>query len=730
MRKILFTLFALMSCVIASAQFSSAPAFPGAEGHGRFVTGGRGGNVIHVTNLNDNGTGSLRSAVKGSARKIIVFDVAGVIALNSDLSIGDNTTILGQTAPEPGITVRYYTVSPGNNNIIRFMRFRRGQERDINDGADASNMRYKTGTIIDHCSFSWSIDEVASFYDNNNFTMQWCTIAESLVDAGHGKGAHGYGGIWGGKLASFHHNMIAHVVNRGPRFNGARYMWSDYTKNQDYATYKWSNTVEAENVDFRNCVMYNAQGTCYGGPGGGQINIVNNYYKAGPGGSTSTTNQERVTTVSVGTSGNSTLSALIGMTSRYYINGNTTVRTDGTVKTYRDWDGITYDDGVINQNGTYYTEDKDNYYTSVEHTTIAGKSCVKIKMDAECPKGFVTTHSAETAYEKVLQYVGASLYRDDVDRRYVQEAQNGTATYTGSTTGKAGLIDLVSDCNGYTEATFPTGTRPDGYDTDGDGMPDEWETAHGLNPNFNDANRYNLDSHRYYTNIEVYAHSLVENIIKSERQNAVDGFEEYYPDMQNGETEDPTESKLYSHPGNGNTNLITFEDGATLQITGNLSKNLESASDITIGVEAHKSIKLSNGAEMTFTCPEGKYAVGVTFYSYINKAEEETDRTSFWASVDGQTYTADNAIILKSYKDGKNPDKVSFTIGGKPAFKFCNSGDQLCFLMDVAYGNPAGITAIENDVQPDRTTYNIMGQRVTDSTRGIVIRNGKKYIVR
>ena len=731
MRKILFTLFALMSCVIASAQFSSAPAFPGAEGHGRFVTGGRGGNVIHVTNLNDNGTGSLRSAVKGSAKKIIVFDVAGVIALNSDLSIGDNTTILGQTAPEPGITVRYYTVSPGNNNIIRFMRFRRGQERDINDGADASNMRYKTGTIIDHCSFSWSIDEVASFYDNNNFTMQWCTIAESLVDAGHGKGAHGYGGIWGGKLASFHHNMIAHVVNRGPRFNGARYMWSDYTKNQDYATYKWSNTVEAENVDFRNCVMYNAQGTCYGGPGGGQINIVNNYYKAGPGGSTSTTNQERVTTVSVGTSGNSTQSALIGMTSRYYINGNTTVRTNGTVKTYRDWDGITYDDGVINQNGTYYTEDKDNYYTSVEHATIAGKSCVKIKMDAECPKGFVTTHSAETAYEKVLQYVGASLYRDDVDSRYVQEAQNGTATYTGSTTGKAGLIDLVSDCNGYTEATFPTGTRPDGYDTDNDGMPDEWEIVNGLNPDVNDANRYNLDSRCYYTNIEVYAHSLVENIIKSERQNAVDGFEEYYPDMQNGESEDPTESKLYSHPGNGNTNLITFEDGATLQITGNLEKALASASDISIGVETYKSIKLSNGAEMTFTCPAGKYAVGVTFYSYINKEEGAPDlRTSFWASVDEQTYTADNATILKSYKDGNNPDKVSFTIGGKPAFKFCNSGEQLCFLMDVAYGNPAGITAIENDVQPDRTTYNIMGQRVADSTRGIVIRNGKKYIVR
>ena len=189
------------------------------------MTGGRGGNIIHVTNLNDSGKGSLREAVKGSSKKTIVFDVAGVIALSSDLKIGDNTTILGQTAPAPGITVRYYTVEPGNNNVIRFMRFRRGQERNVNGGADAIYQRNKTGIMLDHCSFSWSIDEVASFYDNNNFTMQWCTIAESLCNAGHEKGAHGYGGIWGGKLASFHHNMIAHVANRGPRFNGARYEW-------------------------------------------------------------------------------------------------------------------------------------------------------------------------------------------------------------------------------------------------------------------------------------------------------------------------------------------------------------------------------------------------------------------------------------------------------------------------------------------------------------------------
>lgn len=137
--------------VAATAQTSSkAPAFPGAEGHGRYVTGGRGGKIVHVTNLNDSGTGSFREAVKGNSKKIVVFDVAGVIALKSDLKIGNNTTVMGQTAPYPGITLRYYTVQPGGNNIIRFIRSRRGQEKDINDGADAIWRRNYTGIMLDH----------------------------------------------------------------------------------------------------------------------------------------------------------------------------------------------------------------------------------------------------------------------------------------------------------------------------------------------------------------------------------------------------------------------------------------------------------------------------------------------------------------------------------------------------------------------------------------------------
>ena len=538
----------IAASLISISTMAQAPAFPGAEGHGRFVTGGRGGKIFHVTNLNDNGTGSFRDAVRSSNR-IIVFDVAGVIALKSDLKIADNITILGQTAPSPGITLRYFTVQPGSNNIIRFIRIRRGQEKNINDGADASWQRNKTGIIFDHCSFSWSIDEVASFYDNNNFTMQWCTVAESLTNPGHSKGAHGYGGIWGGKLASFHHNFVGHLMNRGPRFNGARYGWTGYTSNKEYSTYKWQNTVQAENVDFRNCVMYNAQGTCYGGPGGGQINIVNNYYKAGPSHSLKETtlnglkvdvstgkergSQDRVTLVTLSNSGNSDKShpEFYDMTSRYYINGNTTETTKGSKTANQDWKGVSYDKGVPSLNGEHYSPDAKNFYgDAVAHTTISGKSCVKIKMDEPAPTGQVTTHSAAKAYEKVLAYAGASLYRDEVDARYMEEAQTGTATYKGSITNSPGIIDKVADVNGYTEENFGKGSRPADFDTDEDGIPDEWEKANGLNPNnASDALTYSLDKMGYYTNIEVYANSLVENIMKAENNDALNAVTEYYP---------------------------------------------------------------------------------------------------------------------------------------------------------------------------------------------------------
>ena len=523
LKKCFLTLVAALTTVMSGAQ-TGAPAFPGAEGHGRYVTGGRGGQVIHVTNLNDSGSGSFREAVKGSNKKIVVFDVGGVIALKSNLNIGANTTVLGQTAPAPGITLRYFTVNPnGNNIIIRYLRFRRGQEKDVNDGADASTARHFTGIMLDHCSLSWSIDEVASFYDNNNFTMQWCTIGESLNNAGHGKGAHGYGGIWGGKLASFHHNLICHVNNRSPRFNGARYDWTGYTSNKLYNEYKWENAVQAENVDFRNCVVYNCGNGCYGGPGGGKINMVNNYYKTGP---AATTN--RLTTVTVGASGNSEgYPKYWTMTSRYYLSGNRINSTQNA-----GWNYVSYDDGTYLINGKRYSPDP-NHYNGANETYVknnAGTDCICMQLDEPTYTGEVTTHTAEQAYEKVLTYSGASLVQDDVDARYFTEARNGTATYTGSVTNQKGRIDLVSDVNGYTEANFGTGSRDASFDTDKDGIPDAWETANGLNPNdATDAVTYSLDPAKYYMNIEVYANSLVQDIMVAGNADADDAAKEYYP---------------------------------------------------------------------------------------------------------------------------------------------------------------------------------------------------------
>ena len=507
-----------------------APAFPGAEGFGRYTTGGRGGKVIHVTNLNDSGTGSLRWALSQSGKKTIVFDVSGYIDLKSQLNVSSNTTIAGQTAPGDGITLRYYTLYFGksDNVIVRFIRSRRSQVKDVNDGADATWGRNRKNIILDHCSFSWSIDEVASFYDNRNFTMQWCNVTEALANPGHSKGAHSYGGIWGGKNASFHHNFIAHVQNRAPRFNGARYNWSGYDTNL------YQNSIQAERVDFRNCVMYNwgSGNGCYGGPGGGYVNMVNNYYKAGPG----TGSKDRVTQVSVSDANNGGDNPFPGYASRYYINGNY-VTAAANPENY-DWKGAIYDNGLFPINGEKYIADANHYYgenqTYVKNTS--GVDCISVKLDEPIESGEVTTHKAQDAYEKVLQYCGASLVRDACDVRYAEEAENGTTTFMGAIVKRAGILDVINDPAGTedpTTASYPAlreEKRPADFDTDGDGIPDAWETANGLNPSdANDGKAYTIDSKGYYTNLEVYLNSLVEHIMKGGNADAVDAVDEYYP---------------------------------------------------------------------------------------------------------------------------------------------------------------------------------------------------------
>lgn len=585
--RFIFTAVAAALCGVAMAQ---APAFPGAEGSGRYVTGGRGGQIIHVTNLNDSGSGSLRDAVSKSNR-IVVFDVGGVIALKKELNIRANITIEGQTAPSPGITLRYYTVRPnGDNIIIRFIRFRRGEEKDTNDGADAIWGRNYTGIILDHCSMSWSTDELASFYDNNNFTMQWCMLGEGL-NFGHTKGEHSYGGIWGGKLASFHHNFLGFVQNRVPRFNGARYDWTGYDSNKNYSEYNWKNSVQAENVDFRNCVMYNwGTGGCYGGPGGGYINIVNNYYKAGPG----TRNKTRVTQVSTANSTtSSTNNKYASMTSRYFINGNYVSAAGANAQNY-DWKGVVYDNGIPTIGGERYTYDPNHYYSqgndTITYVKSGDKDCVKIKLDGPgAPTGEITTQDAQTAYEKVLSYSGASLYRDVIDAEYVEETRTGTTYYTGSKQDDdpEGIIDIATDnASCYSESSAGWGlTKSTLVDSDNDGIPDDFEKANGLNPNdASDARKYTIDAvanggKGWYTNIEVYANSLVENIMKAENEDAITGVDEYYPVLKSATAiaqtftdEAPVSAKYY--------NL----DGTQVQ-------NLNSAHGILIRVETLKNGK-------------------------------------------------------------------------------------------------------------------------------------------
>lgn len=776
MIKKLFTILSIALFGVTAAQ-AQAPAFPGAEGHGRYVTGGRGGNVIHVTNLNDSGTGSLRAAVSGSAKKIIVFDVGGVIALKSNLSIGDNTTIAGQTAPAPGITLRYYTVQPnGDNIIIRYIRSRRGQEKNVNDGADAIWTREKTGMILDHCSFSWSIDEVASFYDMNNFTMQWCTIAESLVHPGHSKGAHGYGGIWGGKLASFHHNLIAHVANRSPRFCGARYKWSGYTKNYLYDQYKWKTHVQSEIVDFRNCVIYNCGNGCYGGPGGGYVNIINNYYKTGPAGKT-----DRVTQVSVGAKGNSADNPEAwGMTSRYYINGNTMTSAGDYAANY-DWKGVKYDDGIYIIDGYECSLDTFNYYgDEVPHyNNKEGKACVRIKLEEPTLKGEVTTHTADKAYEKVLDYAGASLNRDDVDERYKNEALNGTCTYKGTATSYQkeekdendktvintysctptwGRIDLVSDVNGYTEETFGKTMRTDGFDSDNDGMPDLWETANGLNPNdASDANTYTLDSSKqWYTNLEVYLNSLVEDIMKAGNTDATESVDEYYPtctkvDLSStvktleegttpgsggggGETPTPQgENKTWNFSDweSGDITETKTVDGLTVAATSDKKVTIDSSKKTFDGVEYTQRLKFGGtGSSPDSGAPSRYLSFNVTGSCNIKVYFAHASSSGDARTLNLATGTFSNISATQSVEVNTSATlEYNYTGNENTVYVYSANSGLNVYAIVVTYSS-TGIQNVISPVVDNGIRYNLAGQRVDENYKGVVIMNGKKIIIK
>lgn len=413
-------------------------AFPGAEGFGKFTTGGRGGKILIVENLNDSGPGSFRDAINQKFPRTIVFAVSGTIALESELKIkyGD-LTIAGQSAPGDGICLKNYPLVVDTSNvIIRYIRVRMGDEKAQQH--DCMSVIRQKDIIIDHCSFSWATDEVASCYDNENFTMQWCIISESLNNSVHQKGEHGYGGIWGGMGATFHHNLFAHHNSRMPRFCGSRY----------------HKMPEREIVDFRNNVIYNwKSNNSYAGELGNH-NMVGNYYKPGP--ATPKSKRERILNP-------------YPPYGKFYLSGN--ILEGNKIITNDNWKGV--------------IADHPDSAFAAQPTAVEA----------------ITHQVADDAYTAVTNGVGANHIRDAVDIRIIAEVENGTAL---AGPDHDGIIDTQTQVGGWPDLK----TYGVKKDTDRDGMPDDWEKKHKLNPkDGSDHALYKLD--KKFTNIEVYLSDII-----------------------------------------------------------------------------------------------------------------------------------------------------------------------------------------------------------------------------
>lgn len=541
---------ALGAVPTVDALADNLPAFPGAEGFGRYTTGGRGGAVYHVTKLDDDGSeGSFRWACNKSGVRTIVFDVSGTIYLKSALQLKKgNVTIAGQTAPGDGICIADYPFTIDSDNvIIRFMRFRLGNRHvDKHEGDGLGGMDRKN-IIVDHCSISWSIDECLSVYGSKNITLQWNIVSQSLKKSGHSKGNHGYGGNWGGSGATYHHNLLAHHDSRVPRL-GPR-----------------PGTQKDERMDMRNNVMYNWGGNgCYGGEGM-TVNIAYNYYKPGP----TTLKRTKAMQYRLAAPGIRTVDYCLNKAAiaAYYKTATGTAVTkndvsgssDGTnnyveisgtkykidmttnkidvggkqvTVSWNDWKPMLHVWGKFYAEGNYNPNsadmNKDNFKYGIANQidksgndkTYPGDNAVKLTVPM--PFEGVTTHTAQDAYEKVLAYAGASLHRDWVDEQMVNDTRKGIATSTGSgNTG--GIINSQNDNKPAGAAAdwspwpdLVTDTSISVADTDGDGIPDYWEDANGLDKN--NAADGNLTDAEGYTNLERYMNSLVADIMAKENE--------------------------------------------------------------------------------------------------------------------------------------------------------------------------------------------------------------------
>lgn len=479
----------VVSAPVSAVTASRLVAFPTAEGFGKYATGGRGGKVVKVTSLaDDSSEGTLRWAFnqhKGDPITI-VFDVSGEIALKSDLRVNRaNWTLAGQTAPGEGIVITHNKVNFGGsqNFIVRNMRFRIGQ-KDMAGNILAQNAvgaENCANFIFDHCSFGWSVEENMNTADSHFLTVQYSMVHEGLLNAGHSKGARGYGCQWGGSPATYHHNLLAHNSSRSPRFNGAR--------GEDYVVF----------IEYINNVNYNygSRGGCYGGENTANIttfngfnsahecNFINNYYKVGP---YSNTSKVAFVNSSYARSG-----ATSWGPAKWYVSGNASDRfPSATADNWTAMEVEHYTLADIRADERIFTATPYYKYSVLGHYGLY------------VPEDYMMFDfsNADDALADVIAHAG-TVNRDKVETRIAGEVAAGTATYGGKAGAGKGIIDTENDAEGFfayrTDYTVPA-------DTDGDGMPDEWESANGLDPVTADNNRMNSQG---YTALEVYLASLM-----------------------------------------------------------------------------------------------------------------------------------------------------------------------------------------------------------------------------
>jgi hypothetical protein len=461
---VFFSCFAV-GALLTAAEPARPLAFPSAEGYGRFAQGGRGGRVIAVTNLNDSGPGSLRAAVEAEGPRTVVFEVSGVIPLQSRLVVraaNSQLTIAGQTAPGLGICLTNYNfgILGARDVVIRYLRVRPGNTSGKT--LDGMGMASAENCIIDHCSISWTLDEAFSSRGAKNITLQRTLISEALNAAGHKNyppgTEHGYAASIGGDVGSFHHNLLAHCAGRNWSLAGGL----DKTNGHAYAG----------RLDLRNNVVYNWKNRTTDG-GAHEVNFVANYYKPGP-----ATKFFRVLNAQYG--------GFPG-TQRYYVAGNV----------------MPGHFGVAEQDKARVATTERGGRLPTDYSPWA---------DAEFFPSHVRTQTAEEAYHDVLANVGCNFPAlDPHDQRVLAEVRDGTAKFKGSKTGLPGLPDSQDDVGGLDN--YPVVHRPAGWDSDRDGMPDAWEVAQGLDPR--DARDGRVDRNGDgFTNLEDYLNGLVGEIAR------------------------------------------------------------------------------------------------------------------------------------------------------------------------------------------------------------------------